>query len=80
MELLKLLAATIIPGIATFAAMLFLPGPHIVRLAVGGAVYGSLLSAILLIAGLVRIADFAEIARMLVKRTSRHPSLPKSEL
>jgi O-antigen/teichoic acid export membrane protein len=65
MELLKQMAATIIPGIATLATMMFLPGPPLVRLVAGSTVYGSLLISILSLAGLVRFGDILDRARAL---------------
>lgn len=66
-ELLKLLAATVIPGIATYALLLVLPGPHILRLAAAGVVYGGLLAAIMLWIGLIRIRELVEMTRTQVK-------------
>jgi O-antigen/teichoic acid export membrane protein len=72
MELLKILAVTVLPGIATYAGLMFLPGPHILRLAVAGIVDGGLLVTIIQWVGLIRIRDLFEMAKAQVK--ARWPS------
>jgi O-antigen/teichoic acid export membrane protein len=67
LALARLLATTIVPGIATLAVAVFLPGPPIVRLAAATVVYGGLLAAIMVWAGLIRIQEIIEMARAQVK-------------
>jgi hypothetical protein len=46
--------------------MVFLPGPHFIRLAVATVVYGGLLATIFLLSGLVRLRDVAGLSKVLL--------------
>lgn len=63
LELAKILATTIIPGIATWAVMVFSPGPPVVRLVVSSVVYGGLLLPVMSLAGLVQMGDIVRQVR-----------------
>ncbi len=71
MELLKLSATTIVPGIATYVLLMFLPGPHVVRLVAATLVYGGLLLPTLLWSGMIRVQDIVEMAKMPLRALRR---------
>jgi O-antigen/teichoic acid export membrane protein len=65
--LARVSATTIVPGIATLAVVLFLPGSHFVRLVVATVVYGGLLAAIMQWSGLIRIQNLVAMASAQIK-------------
>lgn len=67
LELLKIMAATIIPGAATSLLIVYLPTASIVRLVTAGATYGGLLLVTLSLSGAVRFSDVVRQSKAVIR-------------